>query len=498
MPLNERDYVRGRHPRACTCTSCVSGRLRNWRAGQGRGEGRPRAVSPDGLRGGTTPPNRRGRRNRGNAVQPPRRPKGKWGKRIVKLAALVGTVLLLYGAWGVWEDYRQQGYFDLRRSGEIAVARWQGIPNVVGEGINNRSGSSRAAPGTPRPVLSTPPEQPGIEEPEASTKGPAGGNEPVPTSMPVSQARGTSAPTEAGTQPSATSVPIAAFKQMPESTATPGPTNTPRPTPTPRPTFMPNPTPEPTLTPAEPLEARRQYMLRLVNNARLEHNLSPVILGDNAAAQSHAEAMLEGNFTGHWGLDGLTPNMRYTLAGGTNYMKENASGTVLSKGLNYRRQAAQILLAEHHEGLMNSSGHRKNILNKWHKRVNLGIACNAFACALVQNFEGDYVEFRDKPEISDNFLSFAGKLTGGFIFDSVQVWYDQPPHALTLGQLDATYSYLVGQVPATFLLEPAPPGYSWSASDLAPTFFTWNSGIDPYSVDPQRARDSSPFRMVSP
>ena len=55
-------------------------------------------------------------------------------------------------------------------------------------------------------------------------------------------------------------------------------------------------------------------------------------LGANTAAQNHAEAMLKGNFFGHWGLDGLTPNMRYTLAGGSDYVSENAVGSVLVGG----------------------------------------------------------------------------------------------------------------------------------------------------------------------
>ena len=95
---------------------------------------------------------------------------------------------------------------------------------------------------------------------------------------------------------------------------------------------------------------------------------------------------------------------------------------------------------------------------------------------------------RYKQTEPNGMLSFAGALEGGFTLHSVQVWYDQPPHPLTLGQLDATYSYLVGQEPATFLLKPAPPGTYWSATDLLPVVYTWTAGIDPYTVDPNQPR----------
>ena len=137
---------------------------------------------------------------------------------------------------------------------------------------------------------------------------------------------------------------------------------------------------------------------------------------------------------------------------------------------------------------MDSSGHRKNILDKWHTTLNLGIACNEVTCSIVQNFEGDYVSFTKEPIILNGTLSFAGALHGGFTLDSVQVWYDQPPHPLTLGQLDTTYASAVGQEPATFLLKPAPAGFYWSAIDLLPVVYTWTRGSDPYAADPEQPR----------
>ena len=273
-------------------------------------------------------------------------------------------------------------------------------------------------------------------------------------------------------------------------------------TPTTRPTPTAAPVPTPTFTSEELLAQWRAYLLGLVNGSRKEAGLPAVALGNNEAAQKHAESMLEHGFTGHWGLDGFTPYMRYTVAGGTNYMKENTSGVTGVKnsdwGPQYRKLGWRASLAKTHHGLLDSPGHRKTILGKWHKTVGLGIACNDYTCSVVQNFDGDYVEFTSPPSISRaGVLTFAGKFKGGFTMSDVHLWYHQTPHELTLGQLDAAYSYNMGQEPATFIVKPAPPGSYYSASDLIPANYRWLNVVDPYFVKPNAARRSG-IRLVTP
>ncbi len=67
-------------------------------------------------------------------------------------------------------------------------------------------------------------------------------------------------------------------------------------------------------------------MLELINAERKKAGLNSVTLGDNVVAQLHAEAALEKCFSGHWGVDGLKPYMRYSLAGGYQSNGENGSG----------------------------------------------------------------------------------------------------------------------------------------------------------------------------
>ena len=75
-------------------------------------------------------------------------------------------------------------------------------------------------------------------------------------------------------------------------------------------------TPEAVRPPGVSHIEEKRYMLELINAERIEVGLHPVALGDNVAAQVHAEASLKYCFSSHWGIDGLKPYMRYSLAGG--------------------------------------------------------------------------------------------------------------------------------------------------------------------------------------
>jgi len=272
------------------------------------------------------------------------------------------------------------------------------------------------------------------------------------------------------------------------------PTMPPTPPPSPAPTRSPSPTPT-------PLNEWRSYLLGLINKDRADNGVPAVTLGTNPAAQTHAEEMLEYSYLSHWGLDGLKPYMRYAAAGGVDYSAENVSGvdSPPDPRVRYKEIEVKQELREAETGFMGSAGHRSNILDPLHKVVNLGIACNEITCAVVQLFTGNYVKFETLPTITSSFLSFSGSFSGGFQFEQADVWFDQLPHDLTLGQLDATSCYTTGQTPVAFLLSPPTPGSYYPQSFDT---YTWSACKSPYSVDPQAPRTppSSPgvFRIPIP
>ena len=242
----------------------------------------------------------------------------------------------------------------------------------------------------------------------------------------------------------------------PTATLTPSASPTPVATPTPTATSPPTATPTPTALPADHPSQRhlelKRFMLDLINAARAEAGLGPVVLGRNAAAQLHADDALAGCFSSHWGADGLKPYMRYSLAGGYQSNGENVSGLdyCVTAADGYRAiGSVEEEVREAMDGWMESPGHRRNILTPGHKAVNIGLAWDRYNFMAVQHFEGGYVEYERAPSITDGWLELAGVVKNGVAFAGprdlgVQVYYDPPPHALTRGQLARTYCYSSG------------------------------------------------------
>ena len=283
--------------------------------------------------------------------------------------------------------------------------------------------------------------------------------------------------------------------------AQPGPANTPASTPTTA-TATPSATPTtPTATPVQlapepgqspPLapELRhiieKRYMLLLINREREKAGRAPVALGNNIAAQLHAEASFDNCFSSHWGIDGLKPHMRYSLAGGYQSNSENGYGSDycadISDGFRSKESIDQEI-EKAVESLMGSPGHRRNILDKWHKKVNIGLAWDRYNINVVQHFEGDYVEYSKLPSIENGVLSVSGRTKNGARFDedgelSIQIYYDPPTHSLTRGQVSRTYCYDKGLLIAA-LRWPLQPGWSWPEDEFTTTY---KPCPDPYDV----------------
>ena len=308
--------------------------------------------------------------------------------------------------------------------------------------------------------------------PEPSTATP----EPPTATSTVTQIPPTLTPTVMP-QPTPSATPTATPTSAP--TVTPIPTVTPTITPTPKPNLPSS------LTESELVEAR-EYALKLINDARTAAGLNEVTLDDNYAAQSHADDMRANCFAGHWGSDGMKPYMRYTLAGGQQYSAENVSGLdyciMASDGYRANINVKQDI-RDSMTGLMESPGHRRNILNPYHRKVNIGLAWDDYNFQIVQLFVGDYVEYHATPHIEDGVLSFSGKVSDPVEIDGedalgAQIYYDPLPYALTRGQLSRTYCVASGLKVAA-LRAPLKPNWHYNSD----TFESLQSVCpDPYDA----------------
>ena len=214
----------------------------------------------------------------------------------------------------------------------------------------------------------------------------------------------------------------------------------------------------------------KSYMLELINAERNAMGLDPVIQGDNPAAQIHADNMLYGCFSSHWGLDGLKPYMRYSIVGGYQHNAENISGlNYCIEWGNYVTTSPGQDIREAMDGFMQSPGHRDAILDPHNAKVNLGLAWDDYNMMVVQHFEYDYVVFEEPPAIRDGVLSFSGTALNGASFRSaddltVQIYYDPPPYNLTPGQIARTYCYDLGTVAVALVPPPSPGSYYTTSS----------------------------------
>ena len=247
-------------------------------------------------------------------------------------------------------------------------------------------------------------------------------------------------------------------------------------------------------------------MLELINVEREKVGVNPVVLGDNIAAQLHVESSLENCFSSHWGIDGLKPYMRYSLAGGYQSNGENGSGSdycITASSRSPQGFRYQLLgdirqkIRETMESLMNSAGHQRNILDPWHKEVNIGLAWDLYNIVVVQHFEGDYVEYKELPVIENGVLTISGTVKHGMTFEedfdlSVQIYFDPPPYALTRGQVSRTYCYNYGRQVAG-LRPPLRGNWFYPENEFTKSF---KPCPNPYDVRPDalgpRSHDEAP------
>ena len=222
------------------------------------------------------------------------------------------------------------------------------------------------------------------------------------------------------------------------------------------------------LTPAR----ARAYMVELINRDRATMGLPPVALDDGAptrAGQSHADDMATHGYLGHWGTDGSVPEQRFTAAGGTDMVLENASCFTDEQPRKLDRapliDPKNIETAEDmffHETAPHD-GHRKNILKPWHKTVGIGIAqpvatpTEIPVPCIAQEFVDPYGTYLPAPRSGrvGAMLHVGGTIAAPATFAGVGLARVDAPTPLPVSELNRRRSY---PVPAPYQMY-WPPGF---------------------------------------
>jgi serralysin len=137
--------------------------------------------------------------------------------------------------------------------------------------------------------------------------------------------------------------------------------------------------------------AREQYMLKLINAERAAVGVKPLVFDDHLqeSTDAHSKWMLASDVFAHEGANGSNPSERMKEAGyrltGTWASAENIAWVSLRSPEDYRDEVRLL-----HKNLMNSPGHRENILNPDFQEIGIGIKIGNMqgwdAAVVTQNF----------------------------------------------------------------------------------------------------------------
>src|SRR5207237_4113598 len=192
----------------------------------------------------------------------------------------------------------------------------------------------------------------------------------------------------------------------------------------------------------------REQLLKQVNAERAHAGLRQLQLDELASrvANEHARDMVQRAFLSHWGSDGRKPYHRYSFAGGTDAVQENASSADDIWSL--RPTGVLKDLHDMHLSMLNekppNDGHRRTILFPVHTHVGFGIALQGFHLRLAELYVAKYVRVdpipqRVKPKQS---VLFSGRvLNPENELAGVDVYYEPLPTPPRIEWLRVERSY---------------------------------------------------------
>lgn len=197
------------------------------------------------------------------------------------------------------------------------------------------------------------------------------------------------------------------------------------------------------------LKALRALMLDLINADRATEGLAPVAWDELATqvAQDHAEAMAAQDYMSHWNLDGQGPDVRYSYAGGTEVVQENVYlfWYRYDDGRPAPIEDWDTVVREAQTALMESPGHRANIMNPAHTHVGVGIAYNGEIgeVRIAQEFINRYVTLEpvDRSVTMGTTLMVRGRLLEGASEPLVNLAYEPFPTPMTVEAVEAVRTY---------------------------------------------------------
>ena len=192
----------------------------------------------------------------------------------------------------------------------------------------------------------------------------------------------------------------------------------------------------------------REHVLKLINRDRQHYNLPPVELDLplSGHADEYCRNQIRNGTTGHFDVDGFAPYMRYSFAGISDGLSENAAAWSASYHFNDRalwemsRRSQDAMMGE----MPPNDGHRRTILDPHANYVGIGVAWDKGEFRLVHEFLRRYVEWtRATPKEAriDDIIVVAGRPLAGARIEAITVHHEPLPRQLTAVAANAIRSY---------------------------------------------------------
>ena len=219
--------------------------------------------------------------------------------------------------------------------------------------------------------------------------------------------------------------------------------------------------------------AIRQDLLERINQDRLKLALPPVALDLPLSrfADAHCERQIAEGTIGHFTLDGIPPYARYSQAGATAGVAENA--VAWSAPYVFTQPAILDVARRSHEAMIAETpprdSHRRAILDPWATHVAIGSAWHRGEIRLVQVFLRRHIDWTTPPPAtasSGSRFQASGKAGPGWTIDRVTL-HHEALSGMTRDQANRIESYSLPE-PARLL-----PFRNSQRFDRPPTVSDW-------------------------
>jgi len=192
----------------------------------------------------------------------------------------------------------------------------------------------------------------------------------------------------------------------------------------------------------------RAHVLRLINADRQLYGLPPVELDDHASiiGDAFCRQQIQHGTNGHFTIDGLTPYMRYSFAGGNDGISENAAAWSATYAFSERalyemaRRSQDAMMAE----APPNDGHKKTILDPHATHVGVGLAWHRGEFRLVHEFIRRYIDWTQpivrRARIGEK-VTIAGRPLNGAVIDAISVHLEPVPNPMSVAAANAIANY---------------------------------------------------------